>query len=192
MVANRGFDSIDSRSRLKLIEAAAALLEDEGYPAFSARRIAERAGLKPQLVHYYFRSMEALVVAVFQRSAALYFAMHDEALSGPRPLHALWELNRGLPEGKRMTEFVALARRYPRLSEEMRATGENFRRLQIEAIERVYAQVGTPDPAISPAALAMLLSAVARSFVIEDGVGVSSGHAELNRVIGLLLDRYEP
>ncbi len=191
MVANRGFDSIDSKSRLKLIEAAATLLEDEGYPAFSARRIAERAGLKPQLVHYYFRSMEDLVVAVFQRSAAIYFRLHDEALSHHRPLHALWDLNRGMPEGKRMTEFVALARQYAKLREEMRETGENFRRLQIDAIERVYAQVGNPDPPISPAALAMLLSAIARSFVIEDGVGVASGHDELNRLITLLLDRYE-
>lgn len=37
----------------------------------------------------------------------------------------------------------------------------------------------------------MLLSSIARSFVIEDSVGVASGHAELNRVIVLLLDRYE-
>ena len=37
----------------------------------------------------------------------------------------------------------------------------------------------------------MLLSAIARSFVIEDGVGVASGHDELNRLITLLLDRYE-
>jgi len=85
MVATRGYQSIGAKTRLQLIEAASDVLGEEGYPAFTARRIASRAGLKPQLVHYYFRSMEELVVTGFQRSSAEYFQQHDRALSSSRP-----------------------------------------------------------------------------------------------------------
>jgi len=192
MVANRGYQSTGARTRLKLIEAASDVLGDEGYPAFTARRIAARAGLKPQLVHYYFRSMEELVVTVFNRSSAIYFRLHDEALSSSRPLHELWKLNSNLPEGARMMEFVALGKLYPQLREEMRKTGENFRRLQIEAIEAIYADRGIDRPMISATALAMLMSAVARSMVIEDAVKLDLAHAEMHRFIERMLDYYEP
>ncbi|HUD31139.1 MAG TPA: helix-turn-helix domain-containing protein, partial [Novosphingobium sp.] len=159
MVANRGYLSTSAATRLRLIEAASALLDEDGYPAFTVRRIAAKAQVKPQLVHYYFRSMEELVVTVFQRSSANYFRLHDEALSGPRPLHALWDLNCNLPEARRMLEYVALGKIYPALRDAMRASGESFRALQIETIERVCIQRGLAEPPMASAALAALLSA---------------------------------
>lgn len=193
MASTPGSQARGSRSRLKLIEAAYDLLGDEGYHAFSARRVAQKAGLKPQLVHYYFRSMEELVVAVFQRSAAVYFRLHDEALSSRHPVRALWVLNSNLPEGKRMTEYVALGKVYPALRDEMRETGESFRRMQTEAMERIYAERGIGDDAfVGPRGLVLLMSAVARNFVIEGEVGVALGHDEVQRLITRLLDRFDP
>jgi AcrR family transcriptional regulator len=177
---------------MRLIEAAYDLLGEEGYHAISARRVAQKAGLKPQLVHYYFRSMEELVVAVFQRSSAKYFGMHDEALSSRHPLRALWALNSNLPEGKRMTEYVALGKVYPALRDEMRQTGESFRRMQIEAIERLYAERSLDHVMVGPQGLVLLMSAVARNFVIENEVGLSLAHAEVKGLIALVLDRLDP
>lgn len=191
MVANRGFQSTGTRTRLRLIEAAAEILADEGYIAFTARRIAARADLKPQLVHYYFRSMEDLVVTVFHRSSAIYFRLHDEALSTSRPLYALWHLNANLPEASRMLEFVALAKQYPQLREEMRKSGESFRDLQIEAIERVYAERGITEPQISAPALAMLMSATARAMVFEGQVGMSKAHDDTVELIRTFLSTLE-
>jgi AcrR family transcriptional regulator len=181
-----------TRSRQRLIEAAYDLLADEGHHAFSVRRVAQKAGLKPQLVHYYFRSMEELVVAVFERSSEKYFRLHDEALSSRHPLRALWALNRNLPEGKRMTEYIALGKIYPALREEMRATGERFRRMQIEAMERAYEQGGFDRMLIGPQGLVLLMSAVARNFVIEGEVGVTLAHAEVHNFIARLLDQFDP
>jgi len=192
MTASRGSYSTGTKSRLKLIEAASELLEEEGYQAISARRVAGRAKLKPQLVHYYFQSMEDLMITVFQRSSANYYRLHDEALSSPKPLHAIWELNSNMPEARRMFEYIALAKVYPGLREEMRKTGENFREQQIETIRRVFKERGINDPEVSADGLAGLLSAVARNFVIEDQVGVSRGHQEMEAFIKALLDRYEP
>lgn len=177
---------------MRLIDAAYDLLGNEGYHAITARRVAQKAGLKPQLVHYYFRSMEELVVAVFQRSAAKYFTLHDEALSSPHPMRALWALNSHLPEGKQMTEYVALGKVYPALRAEMRATGESFRRMQIEAMERLYAERGFDRTLIGPEGLVMLMSAIARNFVIEGEVGVSLAHGEVRALITRLLDHFDP
>jgi AcrR family transcriptional regulator len=192
MAAVPGSKARGSRSRLRLIEAAYDLLGDEGYHAFSARRVAQKAALKPQLVHYYFRSMEELVVAVFQRSSAKYFRLHDEALSSRHPLRALWALNSNLPEGKRMTEYVALGKVYPALRAAMRETGERFRSMQIEAMERLYAERGYDRVTIGPQGLVLLMSAVARNFVIEDEVGVTLAHAEVKALIARVLDAIDP
>jgi len=183
MVANRGYQSTGTKTRFRLIDAAAELLAEEGYPAITARRIASRAGLKPQLVHYYFRSMEELVVTVFNRSSAIYFRLHDDALSSPYPLRALWELNSNMPETSRMMEFVALAKQYPLLRAEMRKSGESFRALQIEAIKGVYARRGVTRPQVSAEALAMMMSAIARSMVLERQVGLDAAHDEANATI---------
>jgi len=190
MVANRGYHSTGAKTRLRLIEAASELLAEEGYVAFTARRIAAKAELKPQLVHYYFRSMEELVVTVFQRSSASYFGLHNEALSSPRPLHALWNLNSNMPEVRNLLEYVALGKQYPLLRDEMRKSGENFRAMQIEAIENVYADRRIVA-VISPAALATMMSAAARSLVIEAHVGLDTGHQEMRDAIAELLDALE-
>jgi AcrR family transcriptional regulator len=192
MVANRGYNSLSSKSRLRLIEAASDLLAEEGYHAITARRIADKAGLKPQLVHYYFRSMEELVVAVYQRSTANYFRLHDQALSSPHPLRELWALNSKMPEVKRMTEYIALAKVHPALRAEMRRTGENYRQLQIEAIEKIYAARGVDNPHLAPDALALFMSALARNFLIEGEAGVSVGHAAALAVIERILDLIDP
>lgn len=191
MVTKRGYASTSAKTRLRLIEAASAVLDEEGYPAFTVRRIAGRADLKPQLVHYYFRSMEDLVVTVFQRSTANYFALHDEALSGPRPLHAIWELNCNLPEARRMLEYMALAKIHPALREEMRASGERFRALQVEAIDRASAVRGLHQPPMAAPALAALMSAVARSIVIESNVGFNTAHDDVRRFVEATIDLYE-
>jgi AcrR family transcriptional regulator len=192
MVANRGYDSVDAKSRHQLIESAAQLLASEGHPAFSARRIADHAQLKPQLVHYYFRSMEELVVEVFHHANADYVRRHDAAMAAARPIRAIWELNRNLPVARLMTEFVALAKRYPMLAQVMREAGSSFRELQIAAIERRYGQhepaSGLPDAE----ALAMLLSAIARNYVIEEAVGMTVGHAQIEAYVVGIIDRIDP
>lgn len=192
MVANRGYQSTSAKTRLRLVEAASAVLCEEGYPAFTARRIASRADLKPQLVHYYFRSMEELVVTVFQLSNASYFRQHDEALSGPRPLHALWQLNCNLSEGQRMLEYVALGKIYPALRNEMRSAGERYRQQQIEAIATIWARHHDGPPPIAPEALAALMSAVARTMVIEGNVGFTTAHEAVRAHVESILAIYEP
>ena len=58
-----------SKTRAALLDAAEKLMLEEGYAAVTSRHVAAKAGLKPQLVHYYFRTMEDLFLALFRRRA---------------------------------------------------------------------------------------------------------------------------
>ena len=69
MASARRIGAPDAKNRGVLLDAAEQLLLEEGYAAVTSRRVAEKAGLKPQLVHYYFRTMEDLFLAVFRRRA---------------------------------------------------------------------------------------------------------------------------
>ena len=82
---------------------------EEGYAAVTSRRVAAHAGLKPQLVHYYFRTMDDLFLAAYRRRAEQGLERLSQAIVSPQPLWALWDLSRD-PRGTALTmEFVALA-----------------------------------------------------------------------------------
>ncbi|MET0365471.1 MAG: TetR/AcrR family transcriptional regulator [Sphingobium sp.] len=192
MAANRGFDVRNSRSRDLLIEATETLLAEVGGHAISARRVAEQAGLKPQLVHYYFRSMEDLLIATFDRATEQYMALHDQALAAPYPLRAIWTLNRvNRSDTRRNIEFVALGNSFERLRERMLETGEHFRALQIRAVEQALEKASGKSP-YSAAGIAMLIAAVARTIVMESRLGISLAHAELGELMESILDEIEP
>ena len=83
MASARRIGAPDAKNRGVLLDAAEQLLLEEGYAAVTSRRVAERAGLKPQLVHYYFRTMEDLFLEVFRRRAEEGLGVLKTALKSP-------------------------------------------------------------------------------------------------------------
>ena len=83
----------DSKTRAQLLDAAERLLLEDGYAAVTSRRVAAKAGLKPQLVHYYFRTMDDLFVEVFRRRAEENLARFERSASGVPSLRELWQVN---------------------------------------------------------------------------------------------------
>src|SRR5277367_6720993 len=69
MTSARRIGAPDAKNRGVLLDAAEQLMFQEGYAAVTSRRVAEKAALKPQLVHYYFRTMDDLFLAAFRRRA---------------------------------------------------------------------------------------------------------------------------
>src|SRR6476469_5572482 len=109
MVSPRRLGTEDSKTRGQLLDAAEQLMLEEGYAAVTSRRVAAKASLKPQLVHYYFRSMDDLFLATFQRRGEQGMERHAKALSADQPLRAMWEMATD-PRGTALTlEFAALA-----------------------------------------------------------------------------------
>src|SRR6187399_1014731 len=78
--SSRRIGAVDSKTRAQLVDAAEALMVEEGYAAVTSRRVAAKAGLKPQLVHYYFRAMDDLYLEVFRRRADENFARFHQSV----------------------------------------------------------------------------------------------------------------
>ena len=115
-------------SRAMLIEAAVEIIRTEGYGALSARRLAEKVGLKRQIVHYYFRTIEELLLSVVRFYGDSGLARMREALRDD-PLHALWAVE---PDSSATTfAFVAMASHQPVVRAEMRRYMEARRKIQI-------------------------------------------------------------
>jgi AcrR family transcriptional regulator len=180
----------ESRTRATLVEAALALMLEAGYPAVTSRRVAAKAGLKPQLVHYYFRSMDDLLLAVFRYGAERNLERQARALASPTPLRSLWEFSNDPTGTAVMMEFMALANHRPAIRAEIASYAERFRRLQAEALGDVLRSRGV-DLEEPPLGLLVLMTALSRVLMLEGSLGATSGHAEAIAMVESFLDRYE-
>ena len=188
--ASRKLGAESSSTRAALIEAAYALMHEEGYAAVTSRRVAARAELKPQLVHYYFRSMDDLYLEVFHYGSDTHIQRMREIVQSEQPLRALWEFSIHEPGVNFTTEFAALATRNERIRAELKRYGEEFRQLQTEALERHLKARGI-NPRIPPVLVTVLLVSLATVLVRERAIGMSLGHAEAETLVENCLAEFE-
>jgi len=192
VTSHRRIGAEDSASRAALLDAAQALMLEEGYAAVTSRRVAARAGLKPQLVHYYFRTMDDLFLALFRRGAEHNLERQAQALASPQPLRALWSFSRD-PDGVALTmEFAALANHRKSIRAEIAAYAEQFRRQQAEALIEVFRSYGIDADELPPEAALVVMSSIARFLVMEEALGLTTGHAETLALVERWLSRVEP
>jgi AcrR family transcriptional regulator len=182
----------DSAKRALLLDVAARLMMEEGYAAVTSRRVATEAGLKAPLVHYYFRSMDDLFVALIHRLAVSNKTRQAEALASPQPLRALWRLASHPAAAAMTTEFAALANH----RKEIRATivqyAKEFRHQQLEVFEELARR---SDPGIDAAELAaavVTLTGIGRWLGMEHVMGITTGHDLVRKYVEQLLRTYEP
>jgi AcrR family transcriptional regulator len=191
MTTTRRIGTEDSATRGALLDAALELMLEEGYAAVTSRKVAARAGLKPQLVHYYFRTMDDLFLALLRRGAEQNLERQARALRSPQPLRALWELSTD-PAGATLTqEFSALANHRKTIRAEYAALADQFRRQQEEMLRPVLRDYGIDPKRLPPEALMLMLTGISRILVLEEQLGVERGHDVTRRLVEELLTRYE-
>ena len=71
--------------REALLVAAQQLMEERGLPRVTVREVAERAGLQPALVNYYFGGKQALLQAVVDRVAGRLLARAADRVDSDAP-----------------------------------------------------------------------------------------------------------
>ncbi len=152
---------------------------EEGYAAVTSRRVAAAAGLKPQLVHYYFRTMDDLFLALFRQRAAQGLERQARALASEQPLWALWELSRD-PRGTALTmEFTALANHRKAVRAEIASYAERYRAEQLKVMGELFARYGVNEDRLPAVVGTVLMTSISRFLVIEEvTLGMASGHAE--------------
>jgi AcrR family transcriptional regulator len=189
--SSRRIGAEDSKTRAQLLDAAERLLLDEGHAAVTSRRVAAQAGLKPQLVHYYFRTMDDLFLALFRRRADRDLAGFERAVAADGSLHSLWRLNAD-PRGAAFNiEFVALAKHRDAIRDEVARYAERFRAAQLEAITTSFAASGISEDEMPPVVALLLMTGLSQVLALEDALGVTAGHDTTRAFVERAITRIE-
>jgi AcrR family transcriptional regulator len=191
MTSARRIGAPDAKNRGVLLDAAERLMLEEGYAAVTSRRVAEKAALKPQLVHYYFRTMDDLFLAAFRRRAEEGLEAQARVLQARQPLWALWRFSTDPAATAITSEFIALANHRKALKAEIAYYAERFREEQRKALSTVLDRYGIDRAEVPALVWSVLMTSISRVLVIEQALGMSAGHAEIVAFVERYLRRLE-
>jgi AcrR family transcriptional regulator len=166
-------------TREAILAATETIMAEEGYAAVTSRRVAEKAGLKSQLVHYYFGTMDDLFVAVYERSEKEFLRRHLQAVSADSPLRALWDLSVHPKRTRLAQEFIALSNRRESMRKITARVLEQTHSINAAFISRYLQEAGLDLDEYPPVVLSYIINGLSRLLINEDSVGVSLGHAEV-------------
>jgi AcrR family transcriptional regulator len=188
----RRIGAADSKTRTQLLDAAEQLLLEEGYAAVTSRRVGAKAGLKPQLVHYYFRTMDDLFLEVFRRRADKNLAHFERTVARDNSLRTLWRLNEDPRGAAFMSEFVALANHRKSIRTEIARYAERSRAAQLEALSAALQAAGIAPDQIPPIVALLLMTGLTQVLALERGLGVTAGHEAASSFVQSVIERLEP
>jgi AcrR family transcriptional regulator len=187
----RRIGAADSKTRAQLLNAAEQLLLEEGYAAVTSRRVGAKAGLKPQLVHYYFRTMDDLFLEVFRRRADESLAHFERTVAADNSLRTLWRLNADPRGAAFMTEFVALANHRKSIRTEIARYAERSRAAQLVALTAALRAAGIPPDQLPPIAALLLMTGLSQVLSLERVLGVTAGHDATVSFVQSVIDQLE-
>lgn len=165
-----------------LLEAAERMLVEVGHAGITTRRLAREAGVNHGLVHYYFGSMENVLVRalegfterLLQRQRALYAA--------DVPFIEKWRIAMGHLTGddvayaKVWLELQALAWNSPGLQERLASVDAEWRAVLAEPFARARDEYAIDMPVDALVSLVMTFNL---GIMLERQSGVDAGHREL-------------
>ena len=166
-----------------LLDAAERLLIESGYSGITTRALAAEAGVNHGLVHYYFGSMEELLLEVLERFTARLIARQRAMYGADMPFIEKWRAAMGfLDEDVRAgypkvwLELQAMAWNRPELRERLVAVDAEWRDVLTEAFASALEDYELDFPLEAVVALVMTFN---KGVMLEQISGITSGHREL-------------
>jgi len=188
-MVNRRIGAESSATRILFMDAVETVMRTDGYGALTGRSVAQAAGLKHQLVYYYFQTLEDLLIATYERHIARYQQRIETALAEDRPLHAFWQAHANPVDSVLNMEFLSLANHNGAIRERTIAFGEDVRRLGLERLNGLKELSVGP---VRPLAATMALSAIGSVLGLEAAIGIGGGHADVRALVEWCIDHLEP
>jgi len=178
--------AVSSDARTALLRAAEQLLVEQGQAGLSTRRIAAAAGVHHGLVHYYFGSMDELVLQVLEGFSAQLLARQRAMYAQQVPFVEKWrQAMRYLEEDassgyhKVRMELQALAWNRPELRERLAAVNASWRQVLMHAYTEAV-DAGELDVHGWPMeAFVSLVMTANQGVALERLIGVRDGHDAL-------------
>lgn len=186
MVSKRRIGSESAENRQVLLQAAELLMREEGYAQVTSRRIAQRAGLKPQLVHYYFRTMDDLLVDLFRTTSERYLHALERIAGLDDPLVRMFELSCDASTAALQMEFLALANHRPVMHALILEFGERLNQHETAIVRAAVGDGDLPDALPPPDVLAIILQTVARGLAFAGNFNPQRFEVARDAVIRML------
>lgn len=171
--ATRRMGPEDSDTRTVLLDIAEQIMRGEGYAAVTSRRLAKAADMSPQIVYYYFRTMDELFEAVFTRVAEYHMEEIGKAANAPDPLTALWKLSSEPSNAVIISELMALSNHRKGLQTLISDFGQEFHAKQASIVEAEFARRNLDMAQWPPGIMAAIMEAAARSFALGQGFDIA-------------------
>ena len=174
-----------------LLDAAERLLVDVGAAGITTRQVAAAAGTNHGLVHYYFGSVEQLLVRVLERFTERLIARQRQLYAADVPFLEKWRtamayLEEDRPYQKIWFELQALAWNRPELQERLARVNEEWRAVLSEAFAPVREELALEIPL---EALVSLVYTFNKGIMFDRLSGVETAHRELLEWIDAWLER---
>ena len=165
------------------LDAAERLLVEVGYAGITTRRLAAEAGLNHGLVHYYFGSVENLLMRVLERFTERVTARQRAMYATPDlPFLEKWRQAMRYLVGadreyeKIWLELQALAWNHRELLERVAGVNAEWRAVLTEAFAEPRERYGIEMPLD---ALVTLVITFNEGIILERAQGITDGHQEL-------------
>lgn len=164
----RTYLDVDDRRR-QLLDAAVAVMVDDGVSALSLRTVAQRAGVAHRVVSYAFGSKAELVTALLQRESELLTRRLWAEPLAPLPLAEavsaalrtfIAELQRDRVRHERLAELTAMARASGALAVAARAEVESVQS-EIGRLVEAWREVRGAETTVPTATLVAVVQAAA-------------------------------
>jgi len=169
-----------------LLDAAESLLVDVGYAGVTVRALAERAGVNQGLIHYYFGSMEEVLVQTLERFTERLIERQVEMYAGPEPFVTTWRramayLSEDFESGyqKIWFELQALAWNRPKVRDRVAKVLERW----VDVLRPAFAvgldELGVDADRMPVEAIVALVATFNQGVIAERLLGADSGHTQL-------------
>jgi AcrR family transcriptional regulator len=165
----------------RFLDAAERLLAESGHAGITTRRLAEEAAANHGLVHYYFGSIENLLVRVLERFTERLIERQRRMYASDAPFIEKWRTAMHYLDADRdyqriWYELQALAWSRPELRERVARVSGEWRAVLRDALAEPLERYDLP---ISLEALVALVVTFNEGMILERLSGIESGHAEL-------------
>jgi AcrR family transcriptional regulator len=176
-------------TRVRLLDAASQLIAEEGWGAVTTRKVADRAGLRPGLVHYHFSTVTDLLI-----DASLGEVRHEvegslaalrreiDPAAGVEQVLAMAE---GYTPDDQLTvlftEVLLAATRHPRLRTELAALIREFRAALADWLR---ASAGLDDAEATAVVFSALLDGLVLHRLVDPSLTAQPITGPLRRLVG--------
>jgi AcrR family transcriptional regulator len=174
--------SARSAAEEALLDAAERLLVDVGYARITTRRLAEEADVNHGLVHYYFGSIENLLVRTLERFTERLTSRQRELYAAETPFIEKWRtamrylISDDVTYEKVWLELQALGWNHADLRERLARVNAEWRAVLTDAFREPHQELGIEMPVDALAALVMTFNI---GMIVERLGGIDTGHEAL-------------